>query len=387
MRNPFRKKTSPSVVDEQGPINGISGSSDTKQKKPLTTKQKTWISVAVLAFVGLIAANKIMGPAKPAENSSGTVSQGFAPMTPPKKTVASNSVAKHPDTAPLMGATPGKMTPMTTAVKPVQVTSYNNAQAIQNILSMASNNTVTMLQSWSGPDGLTGVLYRDINGKEGVAWVNTAKQLVMIGTLVGANGTNYNTSSDFALAAQTHEKPASDSTSQPESGSSSNSTLGQLMSGGSGFTEGKAGRPELTVFIDPNSAIGHQLFTALSPKIHDGKIRVRYVPVAEKNKSSLHKAEEIMAAPSPAEEMRKNERLFRKASNGTMGGGIRGVPSTLDMVQEIDNNTALVATAGYISSPVMVYCDKAGKHQVAVGQAAVGDLNAIMNNLGMCKAF
>lgn len=385
MKNPFQKKTSPSVVDEQGTINGISGSSGTKQKKPLTTKQKTWISVAVLAFVGLIAANKIMGPAKPAENSSGTVSQGIAPMTPPKKTVASNAVTKHPDTAPLMGAAPGKMTPMTTAVKPVQVTSYNNAQAIQNILSMASNNTVTMLQSWSGPDGLTGVLYRDINGKEGVAWVSTAKQLVMIGTLVGANGTNYNTSSDFALAAQTHEKPASDSTSQPESGSSSNSTLGQLMTGGSGFTEGKAG-PELTVFIDPNSAIGHRLYTDLSLEIHDGKIRVRYVPVAEKNKSSLHKAEEIMAAPSPAQEMRKNERLFRKSSNGTMGGGIRGVPSTLDMVQEIDNNTALVATAGYISSPVMVYCDKAGKHQVAVGQATVGDLNAIMNNLGMCKA-
>ncbi|MBU2840100.1 hypothetical protein HF670_11125 [Acidithiobacillus thiooxidans] len=371
-------------MDEQGTINGISGSSGTKQKKPLTTKQKTWISVAVLAFVGLIAANKIMGPAKPAENSSGTVSQGIAPITPPKRTVANNSVTKHPDTAPLMGAAPSEMAPMTTAVKPVQVTSYNNTQAIQNILSMASNNTVTMLESWSGPGGLTGVLYRDINGKEGVAWVNAAKQLVMIGTLVGANGTNYNTSSDFALAAQTHKKPVSDSTSQPESGSSSNSTLGQLMTGGSGFTEGKAG-PELTVFIDPNSAIGHQLYTDLSLEIHDGKIRVRYVPVAEKNKSSLHKAEEIMAAPSPAQEMRKNERLFRKASNGTVGGGIRGVPSTLDMVQEIDNNTALVATAGYISSPVMVYCDKAGKHQVAVGKATVGDLNAIMNNLGMCK--
>jgi hypothetical protein len=359
------------------------GSADLRpEKKPLTKKQKIWISVAVLAFVGLIAANKIMGPSKP-DDAATTISQGIAPIIAPKAGVNANADSKNAATAPLMGVAPGKAVQMNQPIQTEQVTSYNNTQAIQSVLSMASNNTVTMLQSWTGPGGLTGVLYKDINGKEGIAWVNTAKQLVMIGTLVGANGTNYNTSSDFALAAQTGASPANNPAPEPEAISSAESTLASLMTGGNGFVEGMAG-PELTVYIDPNSKTGHQLYLALSPETKEGKIRVRYVPVAEKSKSSLHKAEEIMAAPVPAEDMRKDERLFKKSPNGEMEGGIRGVPSTLDMVQEIDGNTALIVTAGYINTPVMVYCNKAGKHQVAVGKASAGDLSAIMNNLGAC---
>ena len=390
MLNPFAKKKidprkEPVVGEtETKPIDGISGGK--AKKKPLSVKQKTVISVAVLAVVGMMVANKIMGPAKPtgADQSSGIAPIMASPQTAPHLHAGS----AHP-VAPSTTTATGLLMPSTTQVTAQPAMPYpgtpatESPQSIQNLLSSASDDTATMIQTWPGPDGLTGVLYRDVNGQEGVAWVDAPDSLVMIGTLVGADGKNYNTSSDFALAAN-HSVVAQTVNAAPTAARTI-STLGTLMTGGTGFTEGRSG-PHATVYIDPNSSVGHRLYLALAPKIAAGILSIRYVPIAEKDKSSLHKAEAILAAPAPAKEMSMDERLFKKSPNGQMEGGIRGVPSTLSMVQQVDGNTALLATAGYINNPVMVYCDKTGKHQVSVGDATVGDLASTLDNLGACKA-
>ena len=385
MLNPFAKKKidprkEPVVGEtETKPIDGISGGK--AKKKPLSVEQKTVISVAVLAVVGLMVANKIMGPAKPTEADQ---SSGIAPiMASPQTAPHLHAGSAHP-VAPSTTTATGPLMPSTQVTAQAAVP-YSGAptmespQSIQNLLSSASDDTATVIQTWPGPVGLTGVLYRDVNGQEGVAWVDAPDNLVMIGTLVGANGKNYNTSSDFALAAN-----HSVATQTVSEAANAISTLGTLMTSGTGFTEGKSG-PQATVYIDPNSSVGHRLYLALAPKIAAGILNIRYVPVAEKDKSSLHKAEAILAAPAPAKKMSMDERLFKSSPSGQMEGGIRGIPSTLSMVQEVDGNTALLATAGYINNPVMVYCDKAGKHQVSVGDATVGDLASTLDNLGACK--
>ncbi len=374
---------------ETKPIDGISGSAAKKGKKPLSTKQKTIISICVLGFVGLLIANKVMGPAKPALDQS----SGIAPIMAPHYTAhVQTTGSTHGSALPQTGNTP--LMPDTTQVTAQPAVPYSandavlaapteSAQAVQTLLSSASDNTATLIQTWPGPGGLTGALYRDANGEEGVAWVDAPENLVLIGTLVGGNGKNYNTSSDFALAA--NHSVATQPASEEPTAANAASTLGTLMTGGTGFTEGRSG-PEATVYIDPNSSVGHKLYVALAPKIAAGTLKVRYVPIAEKDKSSLHKAEAILAAPAPEQKMSMNERMFKKSPNGQMEGGIRGVPSTLSMVQEVDGNTALLATAGYINNPVMVYCERAGKHQVSVGDATVGDLASILGNIGACKA-
>ncbi|MEY2335157.1 hypothetical protein [Acidithiobacillus ferrianus] len=392
MLNPFAKKKSdpqkePVVGEaETKPIDGISGGK--AQKKPLSARQRTIISIAVLAVVGLMFVNKvIMGPAKPTEADQ---SSGIAPIMAPRQAATVHRAdSSHPE-APSKPTATGPLMPSTTQAVTVQpavpysgMSTTESPQSIQNLLSSASDDTATVIQTWPGPGGLTGALYRDVNGQEGVAWVDAQENLVMIGTLVGADGKNYNTSSDFALAA--NRSVVAQTVSETPTTMRAVSTLGTLMTGGTGFTEGRSG-PQATVYIDPNSSVGHRLYLALAPKIAAGTLNVRYVPVAEKDKSSLHKAEAILAAPAPAKKMSMDERLFKKSPNGQMEGGIRGVPSTLSMVQEVDGNTALLATAGYINNPVMVYCDKAGKHQVSVGDATVGDLASILDNLGNCKA-
>ncbi|WP_235826744.1 hypothetical protein [Acidithiobacillus ferridurans] len=369
---------------ETKPIDGISGGK--AKKKPLSARQKTIISVAVLAVVGLMVANKVMGPAKPNEADQ---SSGIAPIMAPQQAMPVHRAGAAHLEAPSKSTATGPLMPSATQVTAQPAVPYSgmstteSPQSIQNLLSSASDDTATVIQTWSGPGGLTGALYRDVNGQEGVAWVDAPDKLVMIGTLVGADGKNYNTSSDFALAA--NRSVVAQTVSETPTAASAASTLGTLMTGGTGFTEGRSG-PQATVYIDPNSSVGHSLYLALAPKIAAGILNIRYVPVAEKDKSSLHKAEAILAAPAPAKEMSMDERLFKKSPNGQMEGGIRGVPSTLSMVQEVDGNTALLATAGYIDNPVMVYCDKAGKHQVSVGDATVGDLASILDNIGACKA-
>ncbi|CDQ08991.1 conserved protein of unknown function [Acidithiobacillus ferrivorans] len=391
MLNPFAKKKidprkEPVVGEtETKLIDGISGGK--AKKKPLSTRQKTVISIAVLAVVGLMVANKVMGPAKPIDADQ---SSGIAPIMAPRQAAPIHRAGfAHPE-APSKTTATGPLMPPTTQVVTAQpavpysaTPTTESPQSIQNLLSSASDDTATVIQTWPGPGGLTGALYRDVNGQEGVAWVDVPENLVMIGTLVGADGKNYNTSSDFALAA--NRSVVAQTVSEAPTAANTISTLGTLMTDGTGFTEGRSG-PQATVYIDPNSSVGHRLYLALAPKIAAGTLNVRYVPVAEKDKSSLHKAEAILAAPAPAKKMSMDERLFKKSPNGQMEGGIRGVPSTLSMVQEVDGNTALLATAGYINNPVMVYCDKAGKHQVSVGDATVGDLASILDNLGNCKA-
>ena len=380
MLNPFAKKKidhkkEPVVGEtETKLIDGISGGK--AKKKPLSTRQKIVISIAVLGVVGLMVANKVMGPAKPIDADQ---SSGIAPIMAPRQAAP---LPKTTATGPLLPSTTQVVTAQP-AVPYSATPTTESPQSIQNLLSSASDDTATVIQTWPGPGGLTGALYRDVNGQEGVAWVDAPDNLVMIGTLVGADGKNYNTSSDFALAA--NRSVVAQTVSEAPTAANTISTLGTLMTGGTGFTEGRSG-PQATVYIDPNSSVGQRLYLALAPKIAAGTLNVRYVPVAEKDKSSLHKAEDILAAPAPAKKMSMDERLFNKSPNGQMEGGIRGVPSTLSMVQEVDGNTALLATAGYINNPVMVYCDKAGKHQVSVGDATVGDLASILDNLGNCKA-
>ena len=319
MLNPFAKKkidtkNEPVVGEtETKPIDGISGGK--AKKKPLSTRQKTVISVAVLAVVGLMVANKIMGPAKPTEADQ---SSGIAPIMAPRQTAP---LPKTAATGPLMPSTTQVVTAQP-AVPYSATPTTESPQSIQNLLSSASDDTATVIQTWPGPGGLTGALYRDVNGQEGVAWVDVPENLVMIGTLVGADGKNYNTSSDFALAA--NRSVVAQTVSEAPTAANTISTLGTLMTDGTGFTEGRSG-PQATVYIDPNSSVGHRLYLALAPKIAAGTLNVRYVPVAEKDKSSLHKAEAILAAPAPAKKMSMDERLFKKSPNGQMEGGIRGV--------------------------------------------------------------
>ncbi len=370
----------------RAPISGIAGGNS---KVKASKKKVIWGSLAVLV-VAIMIANKVMVPKHPDDGVvNGQTSQGSA--LPHLHTDAKPQAEKQKQdalpAAPANGALMA-MKPLAKAATPGTAPETDPVQAIQNILSAASNGSATVVQVWQGPGNLKGVVYKDANQEEGVAWVNVAHKLVLIGTLVGADGKNYNTSADFTLAAQKpsmQKSPASESNDTADKSSAKPvNTLMQLKNGGQGILVGSAG-PVITAYIDPNSETSHRLYKALESAVDTGKVRARYVLVALKNQGSIKKAEAILSAPSPEKVLSQDERLGKKRANGSWSGGIRGIQGSIYMAQEVNSNTALLADAGYIGDPVVIWCGKAGKAQVSTNDGAVGDIAAILSAAGNCR--
>ncbi|MBU2738558.1 hypothetical protein [Acidithiobacillus concretivorus] len=371
----------------RAPISGIAGGNS---KVKASKKKVIWGSLAVLV-VAIMIANKVMVPKHPDDGVvNGQTSQGSAlphlhtDAKPQAEKTKQNALPAAPANGALMA-----MKPLAKAATPETAPETDPVQAIQNILSAASNGSATVVQVWQGPGNLKGVVYKDANQEEGVAWVNVAHKLVLIGTLVGADGKNYNTSADFALAAQKPSmqvSPAlgSKATSDTSSKAKPVNTLMKLKNGGQGILVGSTG-PVITAYIDPNSEISHRLYKALESAVDTGKVRARYVLVALKNQGSIKKAEAILSAPSPEKVLSQDERLGKKRANSSWSGGIRGIQGSIYMAQEVNSNTALLADAGYIGDPVVIWCDKAGKAQVSTNDGAVGDIAAILSAAGNCR--
>lgn len=382
-------KTTPASEGEKDqikstPINGIAGGSS---KVKASRKKIVWGGLAVLVVAILIANKVVVHHDSASEIHDVSGSSAALPSMNVKKTSALPNKAAYPlPAAPANGALMA-MKP-TSPQAPVTSGSPVSVQVIQSILSRDSNNTATVVQVWPGPGHLEGVIYKDVNGNEGVVWVNVPDSLVLIGTLIGQDGKNYNDAADFSMATgQQGTQPTAQTVSGTSNSGASSVTptnaLMELKTRGDGFVVGASG-PEITAYIDPNSETSHRLYDALQSAVNDGKVKARYVLVALKNKSSLTKAEQILSAPSPAKVLSTDERLGKKDARNTWSGGIKGVQGSLYMTQDVNMNTALLASAGYIGDPVVIWCNKAGKAQVATNDGAVGDLSAILNAAGTC---
>lgn len=380
------ESTEKSTVPERTPINGIAGGSS---KVKASKKKLIWGGLAVFV-VAIMIANKVIVPKHPDDgmkaDAQNTSTQAALPPMHPAHLPSPKAPEKNalPAAAPANGALMA-MKPLPTATTQGTASNAVPIQAIQNILGAASNETATVVQVWPGPGHLDGVIYKDANQEEGIAWVNVPDKLVLIGTLVGADGKNYNTTATFGLAAH---QPITGHVTAPASSVSATTdtaknTLMQLKNGGQGILVGSSG-PVITAYIDPNSETSHRLYDALESAVDSGKVRARYVLVALKNQGSIKKSEEILSAPSPEKVLSQDERLGKVGASGTWSGGISGIRGSLYMAQEVNSNTALLAAAGYIGDPVVIWCDKAGKAQVATNDGAVGDMDAIISAAGNC---
>ncbi len=379
---------------------GVLGGSieDKGQEEGQTKKPKLKVSkkVAIPLVGGVALAVALIVAISGHEGSPGDKTPAKLPMvlSAMKKTSAAGTPgpATKESTQPEQGllASHEEMPAPAATAASAQIAGTPPAQQVQNLLTSASGGDATLVKEWPGPGGLTGIEYRVPDGSLGQAWIDFPKGLVLIGTLVGSNGKNYNTSGDFDLAAT--QSPVAETASVAAAAATAEGTvsggLSQIMTGGNGFVVGNKG-PQVTVFIDPNSTSGNQLYLDLYPMTQTGKLRVRFVPISVKEKSSLSKAEQILSAPNPAKELDVDERLFGAPRHGMdgrrAGGGIKGVPNTLAMMSEVDGNTALIASAGYVDPVVLAYCDKQGAVKVLQGSQAIVRASSIPAIAGTCK--
>lgn len=128
------------------------------------------------------------------------------------------------------------------------------------------------------------------------------------------------------------------------------------------ISEGKSSAPLIYVFFDPNCAGCHFLYESLRSFVRRGKVRVRWIPVAIVDTTSMGKAAAILQAPKPIAALAYNEKNFKPED----GGISEDIPSTTTHHQLLANG-ALLNKLPIGVVPTMVFDDAAGHTTVIQG--------------------
>ena len=130
----------------------------------------------------------------------------------------------------------------------------------------------------------------------------------------------------------------------------------KLVSSADGFVWGQ-GKPQFTVFIDPNCVFCHQFYLDAAPLVKSGKLSVRIVLVAVLEESSFIRASEILSAGHPLTWYLNNEQHFLMPPI-EQGGLSLKLPVSSAAKVDVSHNTAILrrldqnhpATPTFVSS-------------------------------------
>ncbi len=259
---------------------------------------------------------------------------------------------------------------MAQTASPTHASNGSYATLVQKL----SHGEVRLLNTFPGPDGLTGLVVEPSYGPghKDIAWGLDGKALIP-GPVLNAQGQNLTL---LAMQAQ-HLVP------KPLA----SGVLAKRMLEAPGFTVGTKG-PLFTVFLDPNCIFCHRFWDDAYPLAESGKIRFKVVPVGFLKPSSLPKAVTILMQKDPAQAWAQNETKFDVANEE---GGI--VPAkTLDpkIVQEVVANTKLLAKSGEVATPTIVACVNGQKapqvfHGMALGMLQDLAKGRSLTGTGTCE--
>lgn len=142
---------------------------------------------------------------------------------------------------------------------------------------------------------------------------------------------------------------------KPPAGSSG--TVWDQLGQATAIEEGKAGAPLVYIFIDPYCPYCHHQWSALREKVRQGKLRVRWVPVAVLSDSQSH--------------LDVVQGLLRDPSAETLAGWMRErrvAPDDSEATQvALGRNLALFQALKASSVPALIYKDQTGQLITRVG--------------------
>lgn len=256
----------------------------------------------------------------------------------------------------------------------------NPAAAAANyrpLVDKLSAGRATVLSTFAGPDGLTGLVVGPANGAgpKSIAWgIDGENGPVLIpGPVLDSQGKN--------LSQQAAEQQVV--MPKPMAGGK----LAQAMLAAPGFMVGTKG-PLFTVFLDPNCIFCHDFWNKAYPLAKAGKIRFKVVPVGFLKPSSLPKAVTILQSKDPMAAWAQNESAFNVKTEE--GGTIPAKVLDPKVLAEVKANTELLASTGEVATPTIVACLKGDKtpqvfHGMAPGMLADLGRGASIKGEGTCS--
>lgn len=328
------------------------------QKKPFTKNQKIVLGGLVVLAVAAIGVKAAMGPATP----SHTV------PPPPVKTAP-----MHPSSAPVIrhpvapsGFTPNLAHPFVPHTAASMNSSAKSASkpdplAAVDLLQNAAQGTAWAIYAEPAlaHAGWYSVLYRTSLGGENhyaIAWVNVPQKVLVLGSVLNPTGTPWHYPEHFLLHAERHGVHLPNLLASGQAKFHNHLINSYTANGVLTGTKG----PLITVFFDPNSGKAAHFFDQTQGFVASGNLRIRWVPIAVLNKTSLYRAETILSAPEPSTMVKQD--LAHYSFHEQKGG----VPSAYDapesMMEQIDNNTNILAQTGHLGPIGIVYCHAGHLH-------------------------
>ncbi|WP_461278187.1 thioredoxin fold domain-containing protein [Acidithiobacillus sp.] len=154
----------------------------------------------------------------------------------------------------------------------------------------------------------------------------------------------------------------------------------KLVSTVRGFVWGH-GKPQFTVFIDPNCVFCHQFYKDAVPLVESGKLTVRVVPVAILEQTSFTRAAEILSARRPLTWYLRNERHFVMPPI-EQGGLSLKLPVSAVARSDVSHNNAIIRRLDQNHAATPTFVSPSGVVQVGLPAGEFSGLLKMMRSGG-----
>ena len=154
----------------------------------------------------------------------------------------------------------------------------------------------------------------------------------------------------------------------------------KLVGTADGFVWGQ-GKPQFTVFIDPNCVFCHQFYQDAAPLVKSGKLSVRIVPVAILEQSSFVRAAEILSAGHPLTWYLRNEKRFVMPPV-EQGGLSLKLPVSAAARSDVSHNNVVIRRLDQNHSATPTFISPSGVVQVGLPAGEFSGLLIMMRSGG-----
>lgn len=238
--------------------------------------------------------------------------------------------------------------------------------AVAPLFLKVSQGQATAQSTFAGPPGFTGVVYGLPNKTKALAWVTNDHNLVVLGTILGADGRNYsaeamgkmlsgppvpNQAAAAALAA------SNDASAHPVVFKQLNADQVRALINVTGFPAdtSPASSPAaqdsavpMVMFFDPSSAATVSFWNSAVGMLKLHQLSLELVPIANMSGSDAQEAEGILSAPDKL-------RAFTQSLTSSAGTSAPASPSSPDVAAELADNDATINQLGVTQLPAFIF--------------------------------
>lgn len=252
-------------------------------------------------------------------------------------------------------AAPATAASTSTASGGVMVGQVSTDQA-RALLEGASHGNAHLDHIFAGPSGLVGAIVTDNNKTKSVVFITSDGKIVFPAGGFTADGESINksylVSQNVYISGTDMAKEVSDK----------------------GFIVGTKG-PIITVWNDPNCYWCHKFFENFAPEVDAGRLRVRVLLVGVIKPDSMAKSVSILLAKDKWKALKADELKFDEKTEE--GGAPIAEGKHPDLEAQVQGNAQLMAKAGPVSTPGILFCSK-GNAEPSYQNGAPQDVKAFM---------